>query len=234
MPNFLDLPRELRDQVYELCLVGEKLVQPRHAPWSAWARCVDHGLTTGLLRVSKSVYREASCVLYSRNIFDLRLTGNIAGFLQHIGCRNAAYIRHAIILFPEFDSLQLGHVSLEDGFADNLASIRIHCTHLHTITLYQWYTSQMQKEEDKPEVITEAMNLIDAQLRTIPSLRNIMTDGCSEGFLVTDGQLPRKKIPLEFIDDYNGDLYDSPYCPYDGGDWSYELSPQCGGYDYDG
>ncbi|KAK8109595.1 hypothetical protein PG999_007732 [Apiospora kogelbergensis] len=63
------LPRELRDQIYECCLVRGQSIRPNTpAPWEE----PKYGL--GLLRVSRAVSVEAVPVLYGRNILDFTLT----------------------------------------------------------------------------------------------------------------------------------------------------------------
>lgn len=179
MPSFLDLPRELRDQVYGHCLVGDKgSLCPPFIPYFE--------VTTGLFRVSKSVYREASCVFYSQNTINLSGPESIVPYLKKIGSLNAEHIRRVLIAFPGFSSLELGHVALGDEFVDDLASIRCYCPHLHTVIINELYSHSshldIYERSEKPEVLTEALSLVDSQLRTIPSLRNILIN-TSEDYL---------------------------------------------------
>ncbi|KAK7946068.1 uncharacterized protein PG986_010389 [Apiospora aurea] len=93
MPNLPDLPRELRDHIYKFCLVDSKSIPP-------W-RCSSK-LATGLLRVNKTVHREANLVFYSQNIFDFSDAhpDQVARLLDRIGPANAAQICHIIVTFP--------------------------------------------------------------------------------------------------------------------------------------
>ena len=60
--TFLDLPSELRNKIYEQLLVQQERINPYNERES---------LTPGLLRANKTVYSEASSVLYAQNCFDL-------------------------------------------------------------------------------------------------------------------------------------------------------------------
>src|SRR5712664_1713718 len=67
--NFLNLPAEIRLQIYEeLLVLSEPIGFPSSPP--LFLRESAFGLCPALLRASKSVYREASPLLYSRNRFD--------------------------------------------------------------------------------------------------------------------------------------------------------------------
>ncbi|KAK7916901.1 hypothetical protein PG985_010509 [Apiospora marii] len=230
MPNFLDLPRELRDQVYELCLVGERLLNLQNPIYGDWGYSYDHyGLTTGLLRVSKNVHREASLVLYSQNIFDLTLPQGNGHALEKIGHHNAQHIRHVVIKFPDFCSRASVHDHLSDVMAANVASMRSHCTHLHTVMVSRWCLCPFHGRQEKPEAINEALALIDSQLRTIPSLRNIMVQAeecmlndvakrefASHGWTITGEDSSPPGV-------FNYDYHETKYNSFD-----YELERPCG------
>lgn len=66
--GFFDMPRELRDSIYELALVGKEpidvLISP-NSPTSFRPR----GLSPALLRVSRQIYTEAITVFYGLNTF---------------------------------------------------------------------------------------------------------------------------------------------------------------------
>jgi 2EXR family protein len=71
--NILDLPAEIRLQIYEELLVLSEPIIFRMS-WFPPSPPLFHksayGLCPALLRASKSVYREAIPLLYSRNRFD--------------------------------------------------------------------------------------------------------------------------------------------------------------------
>lgn len=56
--NFFSLPRELRDQIYELVLLHQELIDPFIDPWGYYDR--REKLTPELLRVNKTIHRVAS------------------------------------------------------------------------------------------------------------------------------------------------------------------------------
>lgn len=62
--NFLELPSELRNRVYELCLLHEETINP----WMDYNQPQE--LTPGLLHANKTVHREASSLLYAQNRFN--------------------------------------------------------------------------------------------------------------------------------------------------------------------
>ncbi|TVY53851.1 hypothetical protein LCER1_G007624 [Lachnellula cervina] len=94
MANFSDLPSELRNKIYELCLWHEGPIDPwnYHYPLQE--------LTPGLLLSNKAIHREASPVLYAQNSFDFTfaLPENVASFLGTIGHNNADYSTNDIVL----------------------------------------------------------------------------------------------------------------------------------------
>ena len=59
--SFLDLPREIRDQIYEYCVVRQVDPPP---PWNR--PCL--GSSSGLLRVCKKIHTEAATIFYGRNV----------------------------------------------------------------------------------------------------------------------------------------------------------------------
>lgn len=61
-PDFLSLPRELRNQIYAHVLVDGEFID-------LWT-CIHRPLSPQLLRTNKAVYAEATEVLYARNRFD--------------------------------------------------------------------------------------------------------------------------------------------------------------------
>ncbi|KAK7973428.1 hypothetical protein PG988_007562 [Apiospora saccharicola] len=130
MPSFSDLPPELRQQVYELCLVRKEPVNP----WrSILKRGPSYGLVVNMLRVSKAVYHEAAPVLYSRNIFDLddRCSEALALFLDRIGPANADQLRHIIVAFPKL-SRSSEYFHPDQGFVAVFSALQSRCPRVHT------------------------------------------------------------------------------------------------------
>jgi len=166
--NFLDLPRELRDLVYELCLLHPVPI----VPW------FQQELTSGLLRANKTAHREASPLFYSQNRFDFTWTGpeEIASFLRTIG-RNNDYIQHVCVDFPHFHYREPGDVTLSDGGISIFESIQSSCANLSTLTAFAYSTYSMElrlEEPDNPEIVTEVLMLVDTRFRAISSLKKII------------------------------------------------------------
>ena len=79
--SFLSLPRELRDQIYELVLLHEEL----HVP--AYMCNIGRQLTPGLFQVSKTIHGEATSLFYTQNCFST-MHGDaekVAKFFEQIG-----------------------------------------------------------------------------------------------------------------------------------------------------
>lgn len=169
-PNFLSLPSEIRNRIYELVLVHDEPVHPFKPPWSIIRQELTD--TSGLFRASKTIHREASSMFYMRNHFDFTncVSWDIASFLQQISS-HAAYIRHIRIDFPRFGSgLKVGKFVLGEESANTLANIRSDCPNLSSLTTSLFSTSVMEDKLGrlrKLEVITEMLRLVNTCFRAI-------------------------------------------------------------------
>jgi len=172
MSIFFSLPPELRDQIYGVCLLHPKALHPGH-----YFNLQRRHLAVALLYVSKAVHREASLFFYSKNCFDLtRLYGVETSFLTRIG-RNADYIRHVCINFPRFRTLEPGNITLFDLSLSWVAKVQNSCPNLATITTTLYSSDGLEWKLDglgHPEVVDEALELIDTHFRGIPSLQKIV------------------------------------------------------------
>lgn len=172
--SFFTLPRELRDKVYELCLLREEPIDP-------WDDTDFLGeLSPGLLITNKAINREAGRVLYwNRFEFTLGNPADISAFLERIGRNNAAYIRHVIIEFPYCQNLTPGSVSITENDSLILASIQGSCTSLRTLTT-SWrsvYNIELKLDVLKNrEVVAEMLALLDTCFRAISSLQEIIVE----------------------------------------------------------
>ncbi|KAF2184522.1 hypothetical protein K469DRAFT_579299 [Zopfia rhizophila CBS 207.26] len=169
--NFLSLPSEVRNDIYEQLLVLEDPIT---------------SLTPGLLLANKTVHREASSLLYAQNRFDFTRCNfeHVALFLEQIGRNNANYIRHIYVDFPEFHYLDLQDVTLEDDSIHILEKIQGHCNKLSTITTSIHSTNAMELRLDAldcPKVVTEAMALVNTHFRAISSLQEIIVEVYEDG-----------------------------------------------------
>ncbi|KAH6652794.1 hypothetical protein BKA67DRAFT_301437 [Truncatella angustata] len=179
MTNFLSLPRELRDQIYGLCLLREEPFDP----WMGYD--LRQELTIGLFRVSKTVHHETSSLFYTLNHFDFSTAtpGEIALFITAIGT-HSNYIRHIHINFPQFLHLEPGNVTLEDSHIGILANIQSGCTNLSTVTTSLWSSNAMELKLDAldyPKIVNEALKLADSHFRGIPSLQEIIVELYEDG-----------------------------------------------------
>jgi hypothetical protein len=178
--NFLSLPSELRNKIYEQLVVHQEPINP----------CIlyngRYGLTPGLLRVNKTVHREATSLLYAQNCFDLtRFTfGDIPSFLEQIGRNNAAYIRHIYINFPSFLYLDPSDITLKDKSDHILAKIQSECANLSTLKTSLDSTNTMELRLDRldyPKVVVEALSLVNTRFRAISSLQEIIVEVYKDG-----------------------------------------------------
>jgi hypothetical protein len=183
--HFLTLPIELRNRVYELCLVHQE-------PFDPWIEDSDEPqeLTLGLLRVNKRVYHEASHVFYAYNGFNFSMgtSQDIASFLVQIGRNNAESIRHISVDFPQFVNLEAGDVTLDDNSTGILINIQSSCPNLSTLTTSRYSSNAVELRLDALdhfETVAEALLLVDSRLRSISSLQKIIVevyeDGPSDG-----------------------------------------------------
>jgi hypothetical protein len=107
--RFFNLPRELRDQIYELALVGSSGIVlkasksiHRRVPQriryldSPYSRVQPEGLAPNLLRTCRAVYEEALPILYGQPISFLD-TRALHNFLSVAGPTNIALLKHVLI-----------------------------------------------------------------------------------------------------------------------------------------
>jgi len=180
--SFLSLPRELRDQIYELVLLHEESIDP-------WAGFFSRQkLTPGLFRVNKATHNEAISLFYTWNCFDFTKghSENIASFLEQIGRSNADCIRHIQIDFPRF-FLENGCITLDEDSISTLATLQSGCDYLGTLTMPRVSSTHVAPiitsveavdiaTATDPKVITEALELINTHIRSISSLQDIIVE----------------------------------------------------------
>jgi len=181
--NFLSLPGELRNGIYELLLLHQEPIVP--LDYNRRYKLTPK-LTPGLLRTSKTVHREASSLLYAQNRFDFSvlIPEEVASFLEQIGRINANSIRHIIVNFPTF-CLDRHDVALEDNnVLLILTKIQSDCAKLSTLTTSPHITKTMEHELDKldnPKLVAEALLLVDTRFRAISSLQEIIVEVYKDG-----------------------------------------------------
>jgi hypothetical protein len=176
--NFLSLPSELRNRIYELCLVWEEPINP----------CMDYfysgqEVSPTLLRANKTIHREARPLFYGQNCFDFTMItrDRVTPFLEIISRSNADYIRQVRVDFPMFRSLDLGDVTLEEDSISIFANIHSGCANLSTLT-----TNPPSRNDerfcldglDHPRIAAQALELVNTTFRAISSLQEIVIEVC--------------------------------------------------------
>jgi hypothetical protein len=177
-PHFLDLPRDLRDQVYYILLLHQESIDP----WHGYLQ--EQGLTLGLFRVNKTVHHEATSLFYAQNRFDFynRTAEQLASFLRQIGLDNADYIRHIFIDFPRFRYTEAGDITLENSSFRILKTIKSSCANLSTLRMplhVDFMAMEVRFESlsgNNPVLITEALKLVNTRLKAISSLQKIIVE----------------------------------------------------------
>jgi hypothetical protein len=178
--NFLKLPSELRNTVYELCLLHQEPINP----WIEYNQRQE--LTLGLLRANKTIHREASSLFYAQNRFDFTIatSKDVASFLGKIGRNNADFIRHVCVNFPKFLYLEPGDVTLEEDSIGIFANIQSGCANLSKLTTSLYSTNAMELRLDaldNPKIVTEALMLVNTRFRAISSLQEIIVEVYEDG-----------------------------------------------------
>ncbi|KAH0425483.1 hypothetical protein CcaCcLH18_10942 [Colletotrichum camelliae] len=178
--DILDLAGELRNKIYELVLLVELPVDP----WS-WPERT-RNITPGLLRVNKTIHDEARSILYGRNRFNFATATSeeIASFLTNIGEANAGCIRHIVIRFPQFFSLEPPEVMLENDSTAILMAIQRSCINLSTLTTSLASTSAMElkfDDQDNLQVVKQALSMVDDHFQAMRSVTQVVLEVYEDG-----------------------------------------------------
>jgi hypothetical protein len=183
--NFLNLPWELRDQIYTLVLLHQEPI--------GLCGVNSDQFTPGLFRVSKIIYYEATSLFYTKNRFDFtgRAVEHIRRSFSQIGRYNADYIQHICIGFPAFVvDRESGNVTLENDTDAILTNIQSCCANLRTLTISLYGGDAISEldavwlQRDKQEnlkVVTEVLKLVNSRLRAISSLQEIIVETDEDG-----------------------------------------------------
>ncbi|KAF2475817.1 uncharacterized protein BDR25DRAFT_339807 [Lindgomyces ingoldianus] len=183
--GFLDIATEIRLKIYSELLVLSEPIQfvADYGPLSPpLFRSRRDGLYTAILRVNRIVYGEASSLLYSNNRFrfpevyastwSAPTRAHIAPFLNQVGLQ-ASLIRHIYIPFPTFNYPLPDKASLHEAHIENLELIKKTCTKLKTLELLIPPGHSNYGLDDWP-IAAEALNILNAHIRTIHSLEEII------------------------------------------------------------
>ena len=183
--NFLSLPSELRNKIYQQTVVSRVRLTP-------CARGRRYNLTPGLLRTNKMVHSEASSLLYARNRFEFTFCSceSVASFFEEIGCDNANYIRHVCLNYPKFSTWDRHNPTIESNDIRILTVIQSNCANLSTLTLLPFFsffpplgTLQlgMLRVRDR-KAVSEAVAMLGACFRKIRSLQEVIVEVSRAGF----------------------------------------------------
>ncbi|KAF0644306.1 hypothetical protein FPSE5266_03429 [Fusarium pseudograminearum] len=172
LTNFLRLPGEIRNTIYEFTLLDSLPIRPFFGR--------NFRISMALFRVSKTINQEATQFFYSHNVFDFSgysLASQVF-FLNQIGVRNASYIRHVIIDFPDFLDLP-SNVALDEQSLGILESISTSCTGLSTLRTSLESTTFMEIVFSYPfeyNIATKALQLVDTHCRALPSRPEVILE----------------------------------------------------------
>lgn len=133
-------------------------------------------LYPAVLLLCKKAHREASSILYSGNRFEIRDSKLLTSFLDQIGAQNAGFLRHLVIAFPDFHSDDVAGIHLNEDGVRTLDLIRKKCQNIIILetSIRRTNVRDMRLDAfDAPGAVDQALVLVDAQLRAIPSLREL-------------------------------------------------------------
>ncbi|KAK5936496.1 hypothetical protein PMZ80_011263 [Knufia obscura] len=182
MVNFLSLPTEIRNKIYEQVLViPHPLYLFQEPGFSVDTFAPDKPFQwPALLYTNRQIHGEASAVLYGMNHFHfVDITAQqvdvLRSFLSHIGITNAASVSHLCVNFPVAQNIEgePRKFRLRDDSMQALTLLQDKCTSLSTLeTVVHYKNSSFFTRTDK--FLQEALPQIDAQLRAISSLESIV------------------------------------------------------------
>lgn len=99
--RLLDLPAELRIQIYDLLLVS-RFKSQKHSTLAVGQKNVlldmnpdpeYRTMEPSILQTCKQIYREAVPILYSQNVFYIEIPGPMVKLMEQIGSMNVKFIR---------------------------------------------------------------------------------------------------------------------------------------------
>jgi hypothetical protein len=179
--NFLDLPKGIRNDIYENVLAVPHPLYLFQEPNSRVETFAPEKPSRWLaiLLTNRQTCREASVILYGTNHFHLVDTTQqqlrlLRSFLDCIGSANAASLSHLCINFPVSEEVdgRTGEVKLRDDSLQSLTLLRERCTNLSTLeTLVHNKSNSVFRETG--DSLQKALLSIDAQFKAISSLEKI-------------------------------------------------------------
>ncbi|PWY87949.1 hypothetical protein BO94DRAFT_624090 [Aspergillus sclerotioniger CBS 115572] len=176
--KFFSLPIEIRYNIYEQLLVVPHplhVFQDPGCPIEVFAPAKPYAWLA-LIYVNQQISAEARTILYGANRFDFqemetvrRPPSLLESFFSCIGPVNAGFLSHICINFPdtEREAGQLGDIRLRDDGLQRLRVLQEQCTGLKTLEF-------LKEDQIKNELVKEVLLDINASVRSIGSLNNIV------------------------------------------------------------
>ncbi|KAJ5240501.1 uncharacterized protein N7469_002092 [Penicillium citrinum] len=168
--SFLNLPAELRNEIYKYLLVCRDPINP-------WSK--GNELASNLLSTNTTILHETSSLLYGNNCFDLSSSSptSVPEFLDTIGLANASNLNCIRIRFPDFRDVG-EEVSLEEESLRTLTKIQEYCTNLKRITATapSTYWMGVQLSVDSPSICDKALALVADHFRAITSPSDVFME----------------------------------------------------------
>lgn len=192
-PDFLSLPIETRNNIYERLLAVPHplyIFQDPGCPVEAFAP-EKPNRWLALLYTNRQISDEARAILYGMNYFTLedvqtrqRGGGLLKSFLHCIGPVNSGLLSQLCINFPatEWIEGQSGKIRIREDSLQSLQLLQKGCTGLKTLEtlIYGQNASGLIKEDQNNAMfVREVLMEIGAQFRAIASLNKIIVRVCN-------------------------------------------------------
>ncbi|KAE9978124.1 hypothetical protein EG328_001661 [Venturia inaequalis] len=114
--SFMDLPRELRDQIYREILTHPGPVEIQQPKFHLAVRAVP-AMSVAILRTTKKIYEEALSIMFSENYFVLDL--NMITAIDWLGSLPTARLSNFVTEIGLSKAIMTGYLRLELGLFDS-------------------------------------------------------------------------------------------------------------------
>jgi hypothetical protein len=178
MPNFLNLPIEIRNEIYKKVLA---LPQPLHLFQDPG--CPVESFIPGkpyrwlaLLYTNRQISEEARASLYRFNSFTFQEVENgrvLEDFINSIGHFNAGSLSHLCFDFPATESMH-GETSLRESSLQRLQLLQKECGSLAKLEIFIYSRNSKLLIEQDSTSVREVLSEINRQFGYISSLRKII------------------------------------------------------------
>ncbi|VUC31967.1 unnamed protein product [Clonostachys rosea] len=205
---FLNAPIEIRFCIYYEVLVKDGFIDFGLIRCQLDAPLIRkrEGLSSALLRVNKTIHREATQILYAENLFQFpdaycfrqpegdsfsfySAVPYVAPFLRQIG-QNARFLRHIRINFPKSFASRRPPV-LQSAFLRVLELLQKSCTDLRTVEIMSENPNGLVPVQDLEQAGQMLRTLHDGGLKYIVSLEKVVLvhpDGLLDGGIAAEAR----------------------------------------------